>query len=210
MLQNRVDPWGQLRAVPYRGTLMGNRGILHDSQNRIVRPWDRKSWVACLLSYKGITRPKPFSQGNYSELFFLDEATAFAAGHRPCTFCQRERSKLFKDAWVKANLPADERAIFPMRALDAWLHGDRVAKGGAKVTFEAQVSELPSGALFAHAGAAYLVDGDRYLPWSFEGYSEAQTLSPSTGVSVLTPRSVVAAIRHGFHPLVHSSAGAVG
>lgn len=86
---------------------MGNRGILHDDGNRIVRPWAHKAWVTCLLEFNGVKRPKPFSPGNYSELFFMDEATAFAAGHRPCAHCQRARHREFKDSWVRAN-GADE------------------------------------------------------------------------------------------------------
>ena len=86
MLQNRVNPWGALCAVSDRGQLMGNQGILHNEHNNIVRAWKHKAWVTCLLQFKDIQRPKPFSQGNYSELFFLDEVTAFAAGHRPCNF----------------------------------------------------------------------------------------------------------------------------
>ncbi len=95
-LQNRVDPWGYLRATSARGSLMGNRGILHNQEKRIVRPWAHKAWIACLLSY-GSVRRAVFAPGNYSELFFLDEATALSAGHRPCGQCQRERYRLFKE-----------------------------------------------------------------------------------------------------------------
>lgn len=206
MLQNRVDPWGALVAVPDRGALMGNRGILHDSDNRIVRGWTRKAWVTCLLAYKQIKRPRPFSPGNYSELFFLDEATAFAAGHRPCTFCQRARSNEFKSAWLLANVPSPQHQGFSLATLDSRLHEERVTKGGTKVTYEAQVSSLPDGAMFEHDGLAYLVRAGLHLPWTFRGYGKAISLPPTAAVRVLTPRSAVAAFRQGFRPGTHPSA----
>ncbi|MCA0327328.1 MAG: hypothetical protein LCH89_17260 [Proteobacteria bacterium] len=203
MLENRVNPWGQLCAVADRGSLMGNRGILHGSSNEILRQWAHKSWVTCLLSYKGIKRPKPFSPGNYSELFFLDEATAFAAGHRPCTFCQRERSMSFKKAWLSANVPIEQQSNFRLSSLDAQLHQERVANGGSKNTYEAHVSELPNGTIFQHSGHAYLIADGACRQWSFQGYAVSQSPPSSAMVSVLTPRSVVAAFLQGFQPKVH-------
>jgi hypothetical protein len=197
-----------LLAVRDRGSLMGNRGILHDAENRIVRNWAHKSWVACLLAYKEIKRPKPFSPGNYSELFFLDEATAFAAGHRPCTYCQRKRSNEFKSAWLAVNVPVEQHREFSMKALDATLHGERAAKGGAKVTYEAEASALPNGAMFEHGGVAYLVNRGLFLPWSFQGYGKPAAIPSGTIVKVLTPRSIVAAFRNAFTPTVHASAAA--
>lgn len=208
MLQNRVNPWGHLVAVHHRGALMGNRGILHDAQNCIVRDWAHKSWVTCLLSYKEIKRPKPFSPGNYSELFFLDEATAFAAGHRPCSYCQRKRSKEFKAAWLNANVPLEQHRGFNMPAVDSRLHEERATRGGAKVTYKAEVSSLPSGAMFEHEGTAYLVHAGQFLPWSFAGYGKAASFHAAAVVQVLTPQSIVAAFKHGFTPSTHLSATA--
>lgn len=156
-LQNRVDPWGGLRAVSNRGALMGNRGILHDAENTIVRPWAHKAWVTCLLEFNGIERPRPFSDGNYSELFFLDEATAFAAGHRPCAHCQRERHRAFKDAWVRANVVNEVLSTTLMPTVDRVLHAERCIPGGRKVTFDAAIAELPLGAMFEYEAASYLV-----------------------------------------------------
>lgn len=205
-LQNRVDPWGQLHAVASRGTRMGNRGILHDESNRIVRPWAHKSWVSCLLTFKDIKRPKPFSQGNYSELFFLDEATAFAAGHRPCAFCQKARHQAFKKAWVEANLPEDQRARALMPALDRVLHAERSIPGGAKRTYDAPLAELPAGAMFEHGGHAWLVSPRGFLPWSFEGYGAPAGIDGHCLVRVLTPQSMVRAFAGGFPVETHSSA----
>ena len=98
-LQNRVDPWGRLVSVAARGTLIGNRGILHDGGGRIVRPWKGKAWIACALQWKDWQR-RPFKPGTWTELFFLDEATAFSAGHRPCKLCRRARHLEFKQAWL--------------------------------------------------------------------------------------------------------------
>lgn len=208
MLQNRIDPWGRPNAVPDRGALMGNRGILHDDQKRIVRPWARKSWVACLLSFKDIRREEMFAPGSYSELFFLDEATAFAAGHRPCFYCQRKRSLLFRDAWLAANVPPERHADFKTPAMDAQLHTERTAGHGLKRTYAEALAALPVGTLFEHAGNAWLVAPDGCRPWSFGGYGDTAALHGTTEVAVLTPRSIVAAFRQGFTPHIHPSAGA--
>lgn len=127
---------------------MGNRGILHDENSQIVKHWARQSWVTCLLSFKNIKRPRLFSQGNYSELFFLDEVTAFAAGHRPCAYCQRERNREFKDIWLHANVPeiSDSKMNWP--EIDKALHNERAIRGGGKRTYEAKLGDLPIGAMF--------------------------------------------------------------
>lgn len=205
MLQNRVSPWGELVAVSDRGALMGNRGILHNEDKEIVRRWQHKAWVTCLLKFGNLQRPKPFSTtDNYSELFFLDEATAFAAGHRPCHYCQRQRAKQFKDAWCAANHP--ESAFVPQGDLDAQLHRERTTRTGAKVTFEARAGELPLGTMFSMGESSYLVSTQGFLPWSFGGYGASVALSNGDLVAVLTPRSVVEAFRQGFLPDVHPSA----
>lgn len=186
---------------------MGNRGILHNDGNDIVRPWAHKSWVTCLLEFNGIKRDKPFSPGNYSELFFLDEATAFAAGHRPCAHCQRSRHREFKDAWVRANLVDELRASTLMPAIDRVLHAERCVPGGRKVTFDAPLVELPHGAIFEYEDAAYLVAAAGYLPWSFDGYGEPNDMDAAAVVKVLTPQSIVCAFAFGFIPKFHPSAG---
>src|SRR4051794_26424644 len=96
--QNRVTPSGDIITTPERGTLMGNRGVLHDADARIVRRWQGKRWIACVLEFKGRWRPV-MAPGRYTELFFLDEATALAAGHRPCAECRRRRFDEFRDTW---------------------------------------------------------------------------------------------------------------
>ena len=134
-LQNRVDPWGQLRAVPARGSLLGNRGILHNQAQEIVTSWRTKAWITCQLVWKGrrriVMRP-----GSYTELFFLDEATAFAAGHRPCAECRRGRFTEFKAAWLAANPGVTSSATPPMAEIDKVLHAERMRKGGGEVIYE--------------------------------------------------------------------------
>ena len=206
MLKNRVDPWGALCAVPDRGSLMGNRGILHDANKAIVHDWQHKGWVTCLLSFKGIKRV-PFSQGNYSELFFLDEATAFAAGHRPCARCQPARNREFKAAWAKANGAAHDSASLTMPEIDRSLHADRVEKGGGKRTFQSVIGDLPFGTFFDHSQRAFVKTPRGSLPWSFGGYGQPVALGAAQVVSVLTPQSVVRAFSTGFVPCLHASAG---
>lgn len=206
-LQNRVDPWGALHAHASRAaTRMGNRGILHDAENKILRPWKHQHWVCCQMSFKGIQR-KPFSPGKYSELFFLDEATAFAAGHRPCTYCQRERSALFYAAWIKANADlVPEQANITLPDIDKILHKDRAMRGGGKVTYEARLDALPLGTMVELEGSAYLLWNKGIQAWSFEGYGHHQPAVRDTLVRVLTPRSIVSAFATGFVPLVHHTA----
>lgn len=204
-LQNRVDPFGALKAVPYRGSLMGNRGKLHDDDQRIRRQSARKAWVTCVLSYKGIKRPV-FAPGSYSELFFLDEATAFAAGHRPCKTCQRDRHIEFKSSWLQANKRAAADIFTPVTEIDATLHAERIAGDSAKRTFTSTLSDLPDGTMFEHEGAAFLLWNKRFLKWGFGGYSHGNTIPASARVQVLTPPSIVRMFAEGYQPTVHESA----
>jgi hypothetical protein len=195
-LQNRVDPWGRLHSVEARGAWMGNRGVLHDEARAIVRPWRLKAWILCRLEFKGRKR-RVFAPGRYSELFFLDEATAFAAGHRPCAECNRERFMAFKRAW-----PSEAKAA----EIDSALHAERIA-GGDKVSYAAHLDELPGGTMIERDGSALLVHGESLYPWSFSGYGAPRPRpSGAASVRVLTPRSTVRAITQGLAPQIDSSA----
>lgn len=204
-LQNRVDPWGKLHAVPTRGALMGNRGILHNEARKVVRPWARKPWVTCVLSFGNVKRT-PFSPGNYSELFFLDEVTSLAAGHRPCKTCQRDRHIEFKEAWLQANAEAKDSSFVPISEIDQALHSERAMRGGEKLTFEAKYVDLPVGTMFEHEASAFLVWRHGPLRWSFSGYSAAPYMPREDTVHVLTPKSIVRMFDHGFQPIAHQSA----
>jgi hypothetical protein len=186
---------------------MGNRGILHDEGRNIVRPWAHRCWICCAMSFKAMDRRPIFRTppNRYSELFFLDDATALAAGHRPCNYCRREALQEFKRFWCLANLPGVSCANVPISTIDAQLHQERARRGGAKVTFQSQLSELPEGTIFAKDGTAFLVHGSGVREWSFVGYSSA-SISGTANVEVLTPRSVVAALKSGLRLVVHESA----
>ena len=185
---------------------MGNRGILHNAQHEIVSPWKHKAWVTCVTEPPpGYPRREIFSPNHYSELFFLDEATALAAGHRPCAQCRRERFLAFKASWLKAN--ASELAPnTSIAALDIQLHTERARKGGIKVTYEAPLETPPPGCFIEILNQPYLLWNDQLHLWSHTGYQKSNlTLLPTTLVSVLTPASIVAMFRHGFRPQVHHS-----
>lgn len=207
-LQNRVDPHGQLHAVPERGAWMGNRGILHDAEKRIVVPWRLKRWITCVLSFRGRQR-EVFAPHRYSELFFLDEATSFAAGHRPCAECRRERYDEFRAAWSALNSAGHSKQKIGADEIDRILHSERAIRGGGKKTWLAALAGLPPGTIIEHDGRPHLVWGGKLRPWSFTGYGEP--IAPSAAapgqVTVLTPPSIVEVFGTGFAPQVHASAG---
>lgn len=201
-LQNRVDPWGNIITTTARGTLLGNRGILHNGKKQIVKTYQHQSWVTCRLEFKNRKR-ELMAPSNFTELFFLDEATAFAAGHRPCCECRRERYLEFKDYWVKANLKkqADEVKISVINKL---MHKDRINKG-VKIIHKTNIKDLPDGTIFSYKNAAYLIFKTKIYLWSFEGYSFAQSVNMPDEVDVLTPKSIVNIFRLGFKPEIHKS-----
>jgi hypothetical protein len=205
--QNRVTPFGELIATEARGTLMGNRGCLHDSARHIRRPFVSRRWIICVLEFRGRHRAL-MTPGRYTELFFLDEATALAAGHRPCAECQRARYRLFRETWAAANpgLPsgsADE--------IDGVLHAERVDGERRKRTYLAPVSELPPGVLVANTeGVPFLVREERLVLWEPGGYGRSIPKRSGDMVQVLTPKSVVRAIAQGYPVIVHPSAGTTG
>ena len=208
-LQNRVDPWGRLNEDPSKaGMVMGNRGILHDPEQRVVKRWTTKAWVACDPKFRGISRKPLFRPGRYSELFFLDEAIALAAGHRACAYCQRGRFDAFKAAWARSAEPPLDSAKLPINEVDAELHGQRVSRGIQKITFDAQVGSLPEGTMIEVGADAFLLHRGQRWRWSFLGYESADPLPPATQVRVLTPKGIVRVYSAGYKPGVHFSANA--
>lgn len=204
-LQNKVDPWGELNALRVTGTLMGNRGILHDEDNRIVRRWANKSWVCCSLA-ETFQKRSPFSTGTYSELFFLDEATAYAAGHRPCRTCRRAEHDQFNEVWTAANTNASTaKARLPIRDIDAVLHAQRIGPDRRKRTHSTRLGDLPVGAMFTHANEAVLKGPNGLRLWSFSGYKSYQDIPTETEVELLTPPSIVAAMKRGLAVGIHPS-----
>src|SRR5262245_19628780 len=198
-LQNRVTPFGDLVAVQARGLLMGNRGRLHDAHRRIVRYAQGRRWIACLTSFRG-RRRTVMSPGSYTELFFLDEAVALAAGHRPCAECRREDYQRFQSAWACA-VAKDTSAD----AMDLRLHADRLVGPRARRTYEAPAQALPDGVFVKVDGAAWLVHGGVLKEWTPAGYARRRAMERAS-LTVITPRSLVEVIRAGYQPTIHPSA----
>lgn len=211
--QNRVDPFGNLIVTDARGTLMGNRGCLHDEFERLNgRAWTTKAWIACLLDFKGRHRPV-MPPGRWTALFFLDEATALAAGHRPCGECRRADYLRFKEAWIQGNPELDLTMAVPAQKIDSILHAERVAEAPlpTKIYFEADIDKLPDGVFYAGAEPleAWMVWGDNVLRWSPRGYDRVEPRPEAQSVQVLTPASIVGALSAGYRPQVHASAWAL-
>ena len=196
-LQNRVDPFGNLHAVSSRGSLMGNRGILHDDDINVLRKHAHQNWVTCALEFKGRTRTL-MQPNRYTELFFLDEATAFAAGHRPCAECRRARYNEFMTAWRSVHGEIEPGRSRP-QTVDRMLHQHRIARGGKKVTFAAHTSELPDGTIFEFEGQPILVWKAKQFDWTFDSYRERND-AVNGQVNVLTPLPIVEVFRTGFIP----------
>jgi hypothetical protein len=200
-LRNRVTPFGEILALPGRGSLMGNRGILHDAQRNIVRDSHVRRWIACRLEFRGRHR-RIMTPGSYTELFFLDEAAAFAAGHRPCAECRHADFVRLQDAWRHV-LPA----LTPSAdALDARLHAERRVGPWIKRTYSADVRALPNGSYIKLDERAWLVLDATLLAWSADTYHDRRRRPPRGEVEVLTPPSIVAVLRAGYRAALHPSA----
>ena len=199
-LQNRVLPTGDITADPARGTLTGNRGILHDDHHRLATArWRHPHWISCSLEWKD-TRRAPMTPGTWTELFFLDEAVAMAAGHRPCALCRRAAFRGFQAAWARGTgLPADAPAI------DRALHAARVTKGRRQLRHEAPLAALPEGTFILWDNAPHLVRADHLHPFAPAAYGPPLPRSDAS-VTVLTPAPMVAALAAGYVPLMHPSA----
>jgi hypothetical protein len=191
--QNRVTPLGDLIAVPERGLVYGNRGCLHDERGRIRRRWATKRWIACRLEFRGWHRGPLMQPGKFTELFFLDEATAFAAGHRPCALCRREDYRRFGELWAELH-PGQIGAD----AIDAQLHEERLAGPREGV--------VADGAFVLEEDEPWLVVGGALRRWTPAGYADRRPLSPRP--RVITPPSLVEVLRRGWEgavPLLHPS-----
>ena len=191
-LRNRVDPFGELHAVADRGGMMGNRGgrLHRDDQTLSGSRWKNKHWLICVCEFKG--RRRDVWGRYYTELFFLDEPTALAAGHRPCFECRRQAAKAFIAA-----VPGAPRGV---EAMDEALHRERVEDRQKRLS-RAKAGELPDGTMIARHGRAYAVRAGAVLPWSFAGYGAPEPLERDAVVDVLTPPSTVGALKAGYRPL---------
>jgi hypothetical protein len=196
MLQNRVDPRGKIIKTSARGAWMGNRGLLHDDRREIVRPFRLKAWITCLLEFKGWKR-EVMKPNRYTELFFLDEATSFAAGHRPCAECRRMDFNRWKMAWLAGNPSYGFNIRTPIREIDAILHAERLVRDGS---FTSPIGELPDGCFVECRGMPCLVKGGSVYPWTPFGYEEGIEVDKRGVAPVLTPGSLVRSFRAGYIP----------
>jgi hypothetical protein len=204
-LRNRVTPLSELITTPARGLVYGNRGCLHDDEGRIRRQYATRRWIACRLRFKGWHRHPLLQPGKFTELFFLDEATAFAAGHRPCALCRREDYDRFVAIWHELH-PGQRGAD----AIDAQLHDERHDPDTrAQRHHEAAIAELPDGAFVLRDDRPWLVRGAELLRWSPAGYDARAPRPKRATATVITPPSLLTVLRTGWHgavPLVHPSA----
>ena len=201
---NRVTPFGELVPTPERGLVYGNRGCLHDDGGRICRRYAGRRWIACRLRFRDWHRGPLLQPGRFTELFFLDEATAFAAGHRPCALCRSADFRRFVALWV-AQHPGEAR----VDAIDRRLHAERLTddRRGPR-THRETYADLPDGAMVVIEGEAWLVRGDGLRHWSPGGYAGRRDRPPGVA-EVLTPPSLLAVLAGGWSgevPLLHPSA----
>jgi hypothetical protein len=201
-LQNRVTPTGDIIVTPHRGLFTGNRGIIHDPATKTLlrKRWSTPAWLVCLCEYQG-RRREVMATRSWTELFFLDEATAFAAGHRPCFFCRREEANRFRAAWQEGNRVANLHA----RDIDAVLHRERLDHGRKRLhPLPMAWKQLPDGAMVQQGSDSYLIAQGRALLWSAAGYIQASELVEDA--MLLTPPSTLRALAAGFRPVLHPSA----
>jgi hypothetical protein len=203
-LRNRVLPDGEIVALAARGTFMGNRGgVLHNDRREIIRPYASRRWITCVLEFRG-RRRVVMSPGRYTELFFVDEAVALAAGHRPCAECRRARFNEFKEAWRRAEKHPSGEFLYADE-MDEALHPARIGKHRRKITYEAPLHSIADGCFVQIRGASYLVWGNALALWSPAGYTEKLPRPNELTVTVLTPEPIVRCIRNGYRPVIHES-----
>ena len=203
-LQNRVSPLAEIVATPEKGTFMGNRGgPLHDEHKRLTKKrWINQHWIACVLSfndrYRVVMTPR-----RYTELFFLDEAVAFAAGHRPCFECRRADFNRYAQIWGAIRGQAERGYV---KEMDALMHSERLNPDRSKRLHTRPYKELPDGAFVLEGETPCLVMGDALLEWSFGGYRRARSRPKGGDAKLITPPSAIEVIAAGYQPVVHESA----
>src|ERR1700676_3703352 len=197
-LQNRVTPTGDIIATPHRGMFTGNRGIIHDPATKtLTRRWASHAWLTCVCEFRG-RRREVMGGRSWTELFFLDEAVALAAGHRPCFLCRRAAAEAFCRAWAAAM----KTKVSSAAAMDAILHRERVEHGRKRIhALPGPVPELPDGAVVVEAGGAYTIAGGQAFLWTERGYERPQRVHHADGL--LTPQSTVKVLRAGYRPVLH-------
>jgi hypothetical protein len=201
-LQNRVLPSGEIVAIPARGLFVGNRGIIHDPATRTIlrRRWSTHAWIACVLEFKG-RRRQVWQRQSWTELFFLDEATSLAAGHRPCFYCRRDDANRFRAAWERGNRKIDVRAP----EIDAVLHRERLASAKRLHPLPMRIERLPDGAMVQSGDESFLIVDGKPLKWTPSGYRKVE--GELRDAKLLTPPSTVRALAAGYRAVLHGSVG---
>ncbi|MEL6840520.1 MAG: hypothetical protein AAFP85_14605 [Pseudomonadota bacterium] len=200
-LQNRVLPTGEIVADTARGMFTGNRGIIHQPDGTLgTSRWSHKHWLICTLDHPRGVYHGPMPDRGWSALFFLDEAAALTAGHRPCHYCRRDAYHAFRKAWAKGVGDGADRM-----AMDTALHKARVTRTRQQIRHQAAFETLPDGAFVLVDDTPYLVQGDTILPFATSGYGTAKQ-RPSGTVTVLTPHPTVSVLSAGYRPALHASA----
>lgn len=185
---------------------MGNRGLIHNEHQQIIRPFRLKAWITCVLEFKGRHRVV-MTPNLYTELFFLDEATAFSAGQRPCAECRRADFNRFKAAWVQGNPLYMYHMRTPIGEIDEILHRERINPNGSKSTYREKLEDLPEGSFIEFNGNPYMIGhANRIMHWTPYGYTGSVRLPLTTEVNVLTPKSIVNSFRSGYLPQMHETA----
>ncbi|MEW9612332.1 hypothetical protein AB3G45_00350 [Shinella sp. S4-D37] len=200
-LQNRVTPFGEIVALPQRGLFTGNRGIIHDPATRTLLPkrWASRAWLICLCDFGG-RRRSVMGGRSWTELFFLDEAVALAAGHRPCFFCRREAAQRFRTCWAAAKNTAPPSA----GAMDATLHAERLDRRHKRLhPITGPLAALPDGAIIAASGQAFTLRAGLAHRWTAEGYAPPHRLDRAE--ALLTPPSTIMTLHAGYRPIFHPS-----
>ncbi|MBR0859683.1 hypothetical protein [Bradyrhizobium liaoningense] len=201
-LQNRVTPTGDIIATPHRGLFTGNRGIIHDPATKTLlrKRWSSPAWLTCTCEFRG-RRREVMAQRSWTELFFLDEATALAAGHRPCFYCRRDAANRFRAAWERGNRVHEVR----MHDIDTVLHHERLDHGRKRLhALLVPLEQLPDGAMVQQGDESLLVTQGRALLWSPAGYV---ALERQLGeAALLTPPSTLRAMSAGYSPVLHPTA----
>jgi hypothetical protein len=202
-LQNRITPNGDIISTTARGAWLGNRGVIHNAQKQTIKPFNLKAWITCALEFRGRHR-EVMMPNRWTELFFLDEATAFSAGHRPCFQCRYKDHKRFKSAWLKGNPQYGFTEKTPVSEIDKILHAERINKG-EKVTYNDDPANLPDCTFILIDSLPYVISKDLMYQWTPIGYEKGITLPTAQQVEVLTPRSIVNMLRAGYEPQISAN-----
>jgi hypothetical protein len=203
MLQNRVDPFGNILKSAARGSFMGNRGVIHNAHKEITHAFKHKAWITCALEFKGRKR-NVMTVDRWTELFFLDEATAFAAGHRPCFECRRVDAQRFKSCWIQGNPSYRFTMKTSITAIDEVIHQERIDNKKKKVVHERAPSDVPEGAFILIGTEPYLFSQGKLHQWTPFGYESTVDMPGVSQVTVLTPASIVNAFCAGYVPQIKS------